>query len=157
MNNQKIKCYLASGFFNEQQLKIVELIESVCSHKENIELFSPRKSSLVPPGSITDKKFRAATFNTNLEQVDKSDCVICSTEGKDMGAIFEASRAYAKGIPIFYIYITDNPLGFNLMLSESAAGVITMTIDILKLLEILDTEGLQSNKLKEFEYGGIVE
>lgn len=156
-NKKKIKIYLASGFFNEGQIKIVDFIEAACMVRPNLDLFSPRKSSLVPPGSITDKKFRQATFASNVDNIANADMLIASTLDKDMGTVFECGYAYANNIPIFYIHLTENVKGFNLMLSESGRGVITTEQGILDLLDIINSEGIYSDKLSKFEYGGKVE
>jgi len=53
--------------------------------------------------------------------IDECDIVIASTEGKDMGTLFECGYAFAKNKPV--VYYAPNIHKFNLMLAKSARAV----------------------------------
>jgi nucleoside 2-deoxyribosyltransferase len=146
-----LKIYLAGGWFSKKQENVLTKIEKVLFSQSNLEVFSPRKETKIKTGSdINSKAIRQEIFNLNLKHIEESDVVIASTEGKDMGTIWECGYAFALKKPIFYVYLTDNPNGFNLMLSESSTGVIMTEYKLTQLSKILNTWG-------SFGYKGKIE
>lgn len=112
-----MKAYIASPFFNPEQLERVQFIERLLD-KVGIEKFSPRVDTYVKPDS-NDNERRTAFF-ANLKGIDVADFIIVVTDGKDVGTIFEAGYACAKQIPILYFAETLGDKPFNLMLAQSA-------------------------------------
>lgn len=121
-SSKKYDFYLASPFFNEDQIEREERIKSLL-RTYGYKVYSPREHGVV--GSLSDSVAVQETFNSNVEVINDSKKVLAITDRKDMGTIWEAGYAYGKGIPIVYYAETlgDNP--FNIMLSESGIGIYT--------------------------------
>lgn len=120
-NNNKLKVYLAGPFFNQEQLARIEFIERLLQ-KNDYDVFSPRKASLLKGDSSLDKMKK--TFDNNIKSIDECDFVlaILDTEQEnkysDSGTIFETGYAYSKNKPILYFNENRNK-GSNLMLAMS--------------------------------------
>ncbi len=151
----KIKIYLAGGWFSPKQDEILTALETELLIAGNLHVHSPRKVDKLETGEKFTKDVRQRVFLGNLKAIDNCDLIIASTEGKDMGTIFESGYAFAKGKPIVYVFIAPEGTNFNLMLSESGKSVI-MSIDKFKLfVEELSKDGLAC--LSNYEYNGVIE
>ena len=120
--------YLASPFFNEEQLDRMNGILSIL-RKYGYKVYAPIEAGLV--ASNASDTFISEVFNSNVEAINHSKMVFAITDGKDMGTIWEAGYAYGIGKPVIYFAETlgDNP--FNIMLSESGKGIFTRRIDVI--------------------------
>lgn len=118
---KKHNVYIASPFFNPNQVTRVELVETLLE-KHGLSYFSPRKDSEI--GDIQNPEMRRRVFQLNEENIDAAEFVIAITDDKDTGTIWEAGYACGKGIPVVYVALSLLPTqAFNLMLSESAYAV----------------------------------
>ena len=122
-----MKIYIASGFFNEDQETIRQEMLTTCTELWH-DVYSPKEDFLYVPGITSPEE----VFMENLTQISKCDVVLASTEGKDMGTVWECGYAYARGIPIVYYY--PHPGLFNLMLAQSARAVIKSTEELHQYL-----------------------
>ena len=111
-----MKVYIASPFFNEEQLERVDFIEKLLS-AHNFDYFSPRRDTYVKPDSSHEERKKA--FDDNVAAIDNSDFILVITDGKDVGTIFEAGYAYNECTPILYFAETLGDKPFNLMLAMS--------------------------------------
>ena len=109
--------YLASPWFNQEQEKARQDMIRVLTELE-LGFFSPKEFLVFDP---SEPGMASIIFKTNVKYMDEADCFVVNTVGKDMGTIFEAGYAYAKGKDIIYYFPSDHK--FNLMLSESANAV----------------------------------
>ncbi len=118
------KIYLASGWFNSTQAEELTRLEKICDDRDWIDLASPRRIFVCPPGA--PKKAQDETFSGNLHHIKTADFLIVNTRDKDIGTIWEAGYAYANNIPIVY-FCQGLPAGakFNLMLARSGVKVCT--------------------------------
>jgi nucleoside 2-deoxyribosyltransferase len=114
------KIYIASPFFNEEQLERVMFIEDILK-EHDFEYFSPRLDTYVKPNSNNNERNNA--FYANLNAIDDAQLIVVITDGKDVGTIFEAGYAYAKGIRIIYFAETLGDKPFNLMLAISGSKI----------------------------------
>jgi len=148
-----MKAYIASGWFNKEQEKDLDLILYTLKECFNFDIFSPRDDCLCPPSA--DEETKANTFNRNLSEIENCDFVICNTRGKDMGTLFEAGYAYKCKKPIVYVcFGMGDGFKFNLMLAKSGVAVAT---GIGGLVEILDS--IEDNKgfNNLTQYTGVIE
>lgn len=114
------KVYIASPFFNEEQLERVRFIENELE-KNGKEYFSPRKDTYVKSDSTHEERRKA--FIDNINAIKSCSCIIVVTDGKDVGTIFEAGFAYSIDKPIVYFAETLGDKPFNLMLAMSGITV----------------------------------
>jgi len=109
--------YLAAPFFNEVQLRRVENVKELMD-KMGIQYFSPKDASMFVPGVTTPEEI----FETNLQALKKTNVLVCITDDKDTGTIFEAGWCCASNIPIIYVWTTAKEgQKFNIMLAASGS------------------------------------
>lgn len=118
--SKKYDFYLASPFFNDEQIKREESIKKTL-RGYGFTVYAPREHGIV--GSLASQEAVTSTFNSNVEAIDNSKMVLAITDGKDMGTIWEAGYAYGNNIPIVYYAETLGNNPFNIMLSESGVGI----------------------------------
>ena len=118
--SKKYDFYLASPFFNDEQIKREESIKKTL-RGYGFTVYAPREHGIV--GSLASQEDVTSTFNSNVEAIDNSRMVLAITDGKDMGTIWEAGYAYGNNIPIVYYAETLGNNPFNIMLSESGVGI----------------------------------
>lgn len=115
-----MKFYLASPFFNEEELKHVNHIESML-RLEGHTVFSPREQQL-PEFEFGSFEWRTNVFRNDINHIKWADAVIAilADNYDDTGTAFEVGYAYAVGKPV-YVY---NPTGniINLMVTDSLHG-----------------------------------
>lgn len=118
--SKKYDFYLASPFFNDEQIKREESIKKTL-RGYGFSVYAPREHGIV--GSLASQEAVTSTFNSNVEAINNSKMVLAITDGKDMGTIWEAGYAYGNNIPIVYYAETLGNNPFNIMLSESGVGI----------------------------------
>jgi len=110
--------YIAAPFFNPEQTLVVEEIKAILDVHE-IEYFSPKDESMFKQGDAPKD-----ILDLNCSAIDCATLVIVVTDGKDVGAIWEAGYAYAKGKQILYVWLSREPdQKFNIMLAASGEVV----------------------------------
>jgi nucleoside 2-deoxyribosyltransferase len=137
-----MRAYLAAGWFTPEQ----ERSRSVLFHSLRlceINFYSPKEDGLFTK-EITIPQ---TVFEKNISEIRNSDFILVSTEGKDMGTLFECGCAYTMGKPIVYYWPKKEPL--NLMLSQSAFAVIPCVNELIKFLSIIQKQGLSMFSLKQ--------
>jgi len=126
--------YIASPFFNADQLEIVETIKSVLDNN-NLTYFSPKDECMYKEGETTPEE----VLEINIMGLNKTDICVCVTDGKDPGTMFEAGWCYAKGIPLIYVWLGGLPgQKFNLVLAASGSVVRSYEQLDLAIKEIKD-------------------
>jgi nucleoside 2-deoxyribosyltransferase len=141
-------CYIASGWFNENQARDLENIKSTLDEL-GVKYFSPKDEIVAKPDA--SKEEQELIFKGNVDAITSGKFVVCNTRDKDLGTIFEAGFSYASGVPIVY-YAEGLTGNFNLMLSRSGRAVAT-SVDELKE----HVKGIMDNPEYEKEYVGFVE
>lgn len=116
----KYDFYLASPFFNEEQIKRENEVKNLL-RANGYEVYAPMEHGVV--GSLADHGTVKATFDSNVQAINESRKVIAITDGKDMGTIWEAGYAYGINKPVVYVALTLGDKPFNIMLSESGIGI----------------------------------
>ena len=127
--------YIAGPFFNQYETGIINRIKSILD-TYRYEYFSPKDELMFKPGITTPEDILRANVNGLM----KADLLVCVTDGKDPGTMFEAGWAFAKGLPIIYIWLTGTKeQKFNVMLA--ATGSVVRSFDQLckALDDIRDT------------------
>lgn len=123
-----MKGYLASGWFTDAQEKTRLMLREVLQELE-ISHYSPKDDGIYVPGKTPSNKI----FAENVKQIETSDFVLASTEGKDMGTVFECGFAFSVRTPIIYYW--DGEGAFNLMLAESGHYISTNREELVEYLK----------------------
>ena len=150
---EKIKIYIAAGWFDEFQDKALTKIEKLLTaNKRTLEVYSPRIEMKLD--GKEDKEQQTKVFLENCKHIEEADLIIASTVGKDMGTLWECGYAYSKGVPIIYTFFDKRfpNAKFNLMLARSGIACFT---DYEKLADFafdLELDGLDAlNTLVVYE------
>ncbi len=114
----KEKVYIASGWFSREQVQVLKQIENTVALTAHA-VYNPRKESIYKPAEGN----HTGIVEQNISALREATVVVASTEGKDMGTLFECGYAAAIGVPIIYYYPHDSE--FNIMLA--ATGMVVKT------------------------------
>jgi len=152
---RKQKIYLASPFFNSEQLARIEQIEKLIV-KEGWVLFSPRladsaskMNKMIREGDIVPDELRRAVFRDNVDNIDNSDMMIAVIDERDTGVMFEMGYAFRSHVPI--VTFTSHDYGVNLMLSHSVVGHAKSLEELAAVLRL--GYGAISKSASTEEYG----
>ena len=144
------KVYLASPFFNEEQLEREERIKNKL-RQLGYEVYAPLEHGKLEPNATEED--RNKIFEDNVANIMDADIVFAITDGKDIGTIWEAGFAcgmntterertrelYDKAKVVYYAEtLGDRP--FNVMLAKSADVVITKFEELDNLEIYLETK-----------------
>ena len=101
MKENKIKIYLASPFFNAEELGRMEIITNILRDK-GLEVFAPfeNQNKHLEFGSM---EWRKATFKSDVDALDECDVMVainCEGNYDDAGTMWEIGYAYATKKPV---------------------------------------------------------
>jgi len=140
-----MKAYVAAGWFSPEQEKArLVILDSLI--QVGLDYYSPKEMGLYIPGKSNPSEI----FRDNLLEINSSDFIVASTEGKDMGTVFECGYAFAIKIPVVYFW--ENKFPLNLMLSESSIFVATSKDDLIRCLKMF-----KNNKEYKRLFKGVIE
>lgn len=109
--------YLASPFFNENELKYVDEAEKILRQR-GYEVYSPREHE-VRDETVGTTQWSVATFEADRIGIDNCDAVVMLYHGNysDSGTAWECGYAYGTGKPVIVVHIGENS---NLMVHEGS-------------------------------------
>lgn len=118
-----MKIYLASPFFNEEELNNVKAAEEIL-RKRGFTLFSPRENE-VREGVPFSSAWSAETFRNDRRFLDWADAVVMLYYGaySDSGTAWECGYAYATHKPVIVVHFGEKS---NLMVHEGCHANITL-------------------------------
>jgi nucleoside 2-deoxyribosyltransferase len=134
-----MRIYLASPFFNPEQVAVVERIENLLTELK-IDFYSPRKDGVLM--NMTPEERKASTkriFDKNVLEINKSSMILAVIDGKDTGTVWEIGYSAASGIPI--ITYTDHGYGVNVMLKECVVAHVKGVDRLRDLLNVVICHG----------------
>ena len=88
--NEHLKVYLASPFFNDEQLEREERIKNKL-RELGFDVFAPYERGKLNPDASNDERDRI--FYENIVAIENCDIIFAITDGKDIGTIWEAGFA----------------------------------------------------------------
>ena len=114
-----MKVYLASPFFNDEQVKLVDSLKSLLE-EAGYDVISPKDKLMLSRDSIREEIQRC--FKMNCDDMDSADWVLANIEGWDPGTTWETGYMFRSGKPI--VYFSDTPgRRLNVMLQQSGSFV----------------------------------
>ncbi len=102
-----MKIYLASPFFNDEELQNYEQVLNILCEK-HIEVYAPLKNE-ISRKEKSRKEWAVQTFNKDVEEIKKSDIVVMLFYGlySDSGTAWECGYAYAINKPVIVVHLHD--------------------------------------------------
>jgi nucleoside 2-deoxyribosyltransferase len=129
MVKEMSKIYLASPFFDAEELSLVEIAEGIL-RKQGHTVFSPRENQLegVEFGS---REWRTDVFRNDIKHIQWADVVlaILTDNYDDTGTAMEVGYAYGLGKPI--LVINPKKTTLNLMITDSLHAYFETWSDVL--------------------------
>ncbi len=132
-------CYIASPFFNKEQLNTVKSIEKALD-LARINYFSPRSEGVLIDMSDKERKKKFNDiYESNIEHMKGASFMIANIDDRDIGTAFEIGFMCSLRKPIFSY--SGNDYQINIMLRQSVVAHNT-NIDnlIVNLMEQIDDE-----------------
>ena len=112
--------YIASGWFNDQQLRRVMTVENILRLK-HVNFYSPRLHQRTKDAEFS-LGWRRDVFQGNINHMNIADMMIAIYDEEDPGTMMEIGYAFAIGKPI--VLVVFNPQPINLMLVEASQRVV---------------------------------
>lgn len=133
-----MKIYLASPFFNDEELKNVKIAEEILI-KRGFDVFSPRLNEVRTDDNLWSKE----TFMNDRRFIDWADAVVMMYYGSysDSGTAWECGYAYATHTPVIVVHLGDNS---NIMVHEGCHSNI----------KLVDLATYDFEKMPYFPYTG---
>ncbi|WKC75231.1 nucleoside 2-deoxyribosyltransferase [Borreliella yangtzensis] len=124
-----MKIYLASPFFNEEQIKLRDEVLKFLE-EFNLDVFSPEHHAVKKMGLLekVDYKFANGDIREKIREIDlkelvSSDIVLALVNYVDAGTAYERGFAFAKKIPSIDFFKDKHDSDFyNLMYSDCNAS-----------------------------------
>ena len=111
-----MKIYLASPFFNEEELKNVQKAEEILMNR-GFQVFSPRLNEVRTDENTQSALWSKETFINDKRFIDWADAVVMLYYGgySDSGTAWECGYAYGTNTPVVVVHLGDDS---NLMVHE---------------------------------------
>lgn len=122
------KIYLASPFFNTEELLIYEEVISILRSKKNVDLFVPMEHEILNAYDISNKDWGKRVFDLDKNAIDDSDVVVVLNYGmySDSGTAWEAGYAFAKGKRVYHVLCGNDNSDYSLMMINGTGTVMTL-------------------------------
>lgn len=116
-----LKIYLASPFFNAEELQYVKNAETILTAK-GFDLFSPRLHEC-RDAEVGSTQWAETLFRGDVAAIDDCDAVVLLYHGNysDSGTAWECGYAFGKGKPVIVVHLGDMA---NIMIHRSARANI---------------------------------
>ena len=119
-----MKIYLASPFFNEEELKNVQNAEEILMNR-GFQVFSPRLNEVRTDENTQSALCSKETFMNDKRFIDWADAVVMLYYGgySDSGTAWECGYAYGTNTPVVVVHLGDDS---NLMVHEGCHSNIRL-------------------------------
>ena len=144
------KTYFASGWFTKNQLETYGVVKKILDRHLEFTVFYPKEKSVEQQKSLHDELTRQEVFQQNLDGIIHCDLIVCSTEDKDTGSVFEAGYAHCLSKKILFVnfHLKGH---FNLMLQQASIAIAKNKKDFELALIIIKKYGINSVLLQELK------
>ncbi|MGL4521218.1 MAG: nucleoside 2-deoxyribosyltransferase [Bacilli bacterium] len=114
------KVYIASPFFNEKEVGIVQEVERVLQSK-GLQIWSPRLNQFEELMKSNKSEWSLRTYHNDIQAIDSCDYMVGVYFGNysDSGTAFEFGYQVARGKPLILVHVGEDS---NLMCHEGAVA-----------------------------------
>ena len=119
-----MKIYLASPFFNEEELRNVALAEKILTER-GFTVFSPRLNEVRTEETVGSRAWSKETIMNDRRFIDWADAVVMLYYGgySDSGTAWECGYAFGTNTPVVVVQLGEDS---NLMIHEGCHTNISM-------------------------------
>ena len=119
-----MKVYLASPFFNDKELDVLEKVEKILDDK-GLTVFKPIDNQFFDELEVGSNPWSLATFNNDKKFIDWADIVVAVYHGNysDSGTAWEIGYAYGTQKPVVVVHVGE---ASNLMIHEGSHANVTL-------------------------------
>ena len=119
-----MKIYLASPFFNDEELKNIQKAEEILMNR-GFQVFSPRLNEVRTDENTQSALWSKETFMNDKRFIDWADAVVMLYYGgySDSGTAWECGYAYGTHTPVVVVHLGNDS---NLMVHEGSHSNIRL-------------------------------
>ena len=113
-----MKVYLASPFFNQEEIKVYEKVVALLREEKDLDVFVPREHTIPGGWDMPNHIWGENVFAVDILGIQKSDVVVVLNFGmySDSGTAWECGYAYALGKKVVNLCIGYDTDDFSLMM-----------------------------------------
>ena len=146
-----MKVYLASPFFNENEINVYDKVIALLRDDKDIDLFVPREHEIPNGWDMPNHQWAENVFAVDILGIQKADVVVVLNFGmySDSGTAWECGYAYALGKKVVNIIVGKYEDEYSLMMLNGSTITIPLsTLSVWELKDIL--KSVKNNCVKDF-------
>lgn len=122
-----MKIYLASPFFQEEEIKVYDRVIEIL-RRQNLDVFVPREHEIPNGWDIDNQHWAECVFVVDRMAIEQCDVVVVLNFGmySDSGTAWECGYAYAKGKRVINVLCGDEEMDYSLMMLNGTDIVIPL-------------------------------
>ena len=123
-----MKVYLASPFFNVNEIKVYDKVIALLREEKDIDLFVPREHTIPNGWDMPNHIWAENVFAVDILGIQKSDVVVVLNFGmySDSGTAWECGYAYALGKTVVNIVVGYDSDDYSLMMLNGSTRVFSL-------------------------------
>lgn len=133
----KTKVYLASPFFNEEEIEIYDEVIGLLRSESDLDVFVPREHEIPGAWEMENRKWAEAVFAVDLIALQQADIVVVLNFGmySDSGTAWECGYAYGTGKKVLNILCGKKNSDYSLMMTNGTSATVSLDFFRTLLLE----------------------
>ena len=122
-----MKIYLASPFFNEEELEIYRRVITAL-RAEGYEVYVPQEHTIENAWSLSNESWARRFFAEDRYAIDDCEVVMVLNFGlySDSGTAWEAGYAFAKGKTVVQVLCGGENATYSLMMMNSCYNIVEL-------------------------------
>ena len=123
-----MKIYLASPFFQKEEIKVYNKVITILRHQQGLDVFVPREHEIPNAWGIDNQQWAEKVFFIDCKGIEQCDVVVVLNFGmySDSGTAWECGYAYAKGKRVINVLCGGEEMDYSLMMLNGTNTVIPL-------------------------------
>jgi nucleoside 2-deoxyribosyltransferase len=124
----KTKIYLASPFFNDEEIKVYDEVIKLLRMEKNVDVFVPREHEIPGAWDMSNRSWAEAVFAVDLVALQQADIVVVLNFGmySDSGTAWECGYAYGTGKKVVNVLCGTKDDEYSLMMVNGTTATVTL-------------------------------